>query len=73
MRTETLTYLKENANNLDLSSPMLVTQNGKARYVVQNVEDFEFQQDSLALLKLLALSDNSLKQDKIDFDDIFSD
>ena len=73
MRTETLTYLKEHANNLDLSNPMLVTQNGKARYVVQNVEDYEFQQNSLALLKVLTLSENSLKQGKISLDDAFSD
>ena len=77
MRTETLTYLKEHANNLDLTRPMLVTQNGKARYIVQNVEDYEFQQDSLALLKMLTLSGNSLKQggikNEINIDDAFAE
>lgn len=72
MRTETLTYLKENANNLELNSPLLVTQNGKARYVVQNVADYEFQQESLALLKLLTLSEQSLKRDSLSVDEAFS-
>jgi PHD/YefM family antitoxin component YafN of YafNO toxin-antitoxin module len=73
MRTETLTYLKENANNLELTSPLLVTQNGKARYVVQSVEDYEFQQDSLALLKMLTLSEKSSKQNMLTLDEAFTD
>ena len=73
MRTETLTYLKENANNLELTSPLLVTQNGKARYVVQSVEDYEFQQDSLALLKMLTLSEKSSKQNTLTLDEAFTD
>ena len=73
MRTETLTYLKENANNLELTSPLLVTQNGKARYVVQSVEDYEFQQDSLSLLKMLTLSEKSSKQNTLTLDEAFTD
>ena len=73
MRTQTLTYLKEHANNLDLTSPLLVTQNGKARYVVQSVEDYEFQQDSLALLKILNLSENSSKQNSLTIEQAFAD
>jgi PHD/YefM family antitoxin component YafN of YafNO toxin-antitoxin module len=73
MRTETLTYLKENANNLELTSPLLVTQNGKARYVVQSVEDYEFQQDSLSLLKMLTLSEKSSKQNTLTIDEAFTD
>jgi len=73
MRTETLTYLKENANNLELTSPLLVTQNGKARYVVQSVEDYEFQQDSLSLLKILTLSEKSSKQNTLTLDEAFTD
>ena len=46
MCTETLSYVKEHANHLELDSPLLIT---------QNVEDFEYQQESLGLLKLLSL------------------
>lgn len=73
MRTETLTYLKEHANNLELDSPLLVTQNGKARYVLQNADDYEFQQESLALLKLLNLSEHSAKSGTIGLDEAFSE
>ncbi len=72
MRTETLTYLKENANNLELDSPLLVTQNGKARYVIQNAEDYEFQQESLALLKLLTISNQASLEGTISLEDAFS-
>ncbi len=71
MRTETLTYLKENANNLELDSPLLVTQNGKARYVIQNAEDYEFQQESLALLKLLTISNQASLEGTISLEDAF--
>lgn len=73
MRTETLTYLKEHANSLELDSPLLVTQNGKARYVVQDAADYQFQQESLALLKLLTLSDQSAKTSTISLDEAFEE
>ncbi len=52
MRTETLSYVKEHANHLELDNPLLITQKGKARFVLQNVEDYEYLQESLSLLKL---------------------
>ncbi len=73
MRTETLTYLKEHANNLELDSPLLVTQNGKARYVIQDAADYQYQQESLALLKLLTLSDQAVKTGTISLDDAFDE
>ena len=73
MRTETVSYLKEHANHLKLDSPLLVTQKGKAKYVVQNVEDYEYQQESLALLKLLILSDKSIGEKSLKLDDVFAD
>ncbi len=73
MRTETLSYVKEHANHLKLDSPLLITQKGKARFVLQNVEDYEHQQESLALLKLLTLSDKQAKLDSISVDEAFAD
>jgi len=43
METATLTYLKENANKLSVEEPLLVTQNGKAKFVVQNHDDYQYQ------------------------------
>ncbi len=73
MRTETLSYLKEHANHLELDDPLLVTQKGKAKYVIQTVEDYEYKQESIALLKLLALSEKSLKKNALTLDEVFAD
>jgi len=68
MQTETVTYLKEHANKLDLSEPLVVTQNGQAKYVVQ---DYLHQQESIALLKLLVLSEQSGKIQTLNIDEAF--
>ena len=73
MRTETLSYIKEHANNLELDSPVMITQKGKARFILQNVEDYEYQQESLALLKLLVLSDKTSEGNDLTIDQAFSD
>jgi PHD/YefM family antitoxin component YafN of YafNO toxin-antitoxin module len=73
MRTETVSYLKEHANHLELDSPLLVTQKGQAKYVVQSVESYEYQQESLALLKLLVVSDASSKKGNLSLDEAFED
>jgi len=71
MQTETLSYLKEHANHLELDGPLLVTQKGKARFVIQNAEDYEYQQETLALLKLLVLSDKSMEKETLSLDQAF--
>jgi len=73
MRTETLSYVKEHANHLELDSPLLITQKGKARFVLQNVEDYEYQQESLALLKLLTLSEKATTKEALTIDQAFAD
>jgi PHD/YefM family antitoxin component YafN of YafNO toxin-antitoxin module len=73
MRTETLSYIKEHANHLELDSPVMITQKGKARFILQNVEDYEYQQESLALLKLLVLSDKTAEGNVLTIDQAFSD
>ena len=65
MQTETVTYLKENANNLNLDEELLVTKNGKPSFVVQSYQDYQHLQDSIALLKLLTLSAKSRSDDEI--------
>ena len=73
MHTETVTYLKENANKLDLDEPLVVTQNGKAKYVVQSFEDYEYQKESIALLKLLVLSGQFNEDQELSIDEAFED
>ncbi|PWW35345.1 prevent-host-death family protein [Idiomarina loihiensis] len=71
MKTETVTYLKENANSLELQEDLLVTKKGKPAYVVQSYADYEFQQETMALLKLLKLSEKSLSKEALSLDEAF--
>lgn len=55
-----ISYLKANAAEVldQLAArrePMVITQNGEARAVIQDVASYEETQETLALLKLLAL------------------
>jgi prevent-host-death family protein len=66
---KSISYLKSHAAELlkELSisqQPLIVTQNGEAKAVVQDILSYEKTQESLALLKILAQSSNNIKQDK---------
>ena len=74
MKTQTVSYMKEHANHLELDNPILVTQNGKPKFVIQDAKDYEEQQQTLALLKLINLSERSAKHSGLlDLDDVFDD
>jgi prevent-host-death family protein len=53
----------ESLNNTH--QPMIITQNGKAAMVIQSVTDYEQTLASLALLKLLAQSQQAVKEGKV--------
>ncbi|MFT7373775.1 MAG: hypothetical protein ACI9T9_002475 [Oleiphilaceae bacterium] len=71
VNTETVTYLKENANKLNVNEPLLVTQNGKAKYILQCFEDFQYQQESITLLKLVNLTLKSVSKKELSISDAF--
>ena len=74
MKTQTVSYMKEHANNLELDNPILVTQNGKPRYVIQDADDYQEQQQTIALLKLINLSERSASQNGLmDLENAFDD
>lgn len=59
-RTKPISYLKSHAAEIvrelsECREPMLITQNGEARLVVMDVKSYEAYEETLALLKLLAL------------------
>lgn len=65
-RVKPISYLKANAADvlLDLAErrePMVITQNGEAKAVIQDVVSFEQTQETLALLKLLALGNQDIE------------
>jgi prevent-host-death family protein len=55
-----ISYLKANAAEVlqeleENRKPMIITQNGEAKAVIQDVSSYEETQETLALLKILAL------------------
>ena len=64
---EPVTALKTRSAQLiretrDSGQPIVITQNGKATAVLQDVETYEAQRHALLLLKLLSQGDQALKR-----------
>ncbi|OAI10349.1 prevent-host-death protein [Methylomonas koyamae] len=64
-----ISYLKANAAEVIEKlktdhQPMVITQNGEAAMVIQSVADYEQTQETLALLKMLAQSQQALAEGK---------
>jgi len=62
---KSISYLKANASDVinqlqEQREPMIITQNGEARMVVQDIESYENTQQTLALLKILALGQQQI-------------
>ncbi len=74
-----ISYLKSHAAEIvkDITEnrePMLITQNGEAKLVVMDVKSYEEQEETLALLKILALGNREIEQGKFrDAEDVFSE
>jgi prevent-host-death family protein len=62
-----ISYLKSRAAEIvrditESREPMLITQNGEARLVVMDVRSYEEHEETLALLKLLAMGNHEIEQ-----------
>jgi PHD/YefM family antitoxin component YafN of YafNO toxin-antitoxin module len=52
----------------------VITQNGEAKLVVMDVKSFEEQEDTMALLKLLAMGNREIEEGKFrEAEDVFAD
>ncbi len=65
-----ISYLKSNAAEIlrglaEKDAPLIITQNGEAKAVLQNIAQYEETQETLALLKILALGNAQIEEGKI--------
>lgn len=65
-----ISYLKANAAEVLLQltekrEPLVITQNGEAKAVIQDVVSYEETQETLALLKILALGNREIEEGRI--------
>lgn len=68
-RVKPISYLKANAPAVleDLAAtrnPLVITVNGEAKAILQDIASFEETQDTLALLKILALGEREVRAGK---------
>jgi len=66
-RIKSVSYLKANAAEIldelrEQREPLIITQNGEAKAVLQDVKSYEETQETLALLKILALGEREAQQ-----------
>lgn len=74
-----ISYLKSHTAEIvktitESREPLVITQNGEAKLVVMDVKSFEEQEDTMALLKLLAMGNREIDEGKFrDAEDVFAE
>ncbi len=74
-----ISYLKSHTASIvkelsETRNPLLITQNGEAKLVVMDVKSFEEREETFALLKILALGNREIEQEKFrDVEDVFAE
>lgn len=69
-RIKPISYLKAHAAEIvrtlgDQGEPLIITQNGEAKVVIQDIDSYEQMQETLALLKVLALGNREVEEGKV--------
>jgi len=65
-----ISYLKAHAAEVvrglaERREPLVITQNGEAKVVIQDIRSYEETQETLALLKILALGNRQIEKGKV--------
>ena len=66
-----ISYLKAHAAEIvrnmgEQREPLIITQNGEAKVVMQDIESYEQTQETMALLKILALGKRQIEEGKVE-------
>lgn len=73
-----ITYLKSRAADVlkqinETHRPMIITQNGEAKAVIQDPQSYENMKNAISMLKLLSFAEEDIKNgDLLDEDEVFS-
>ncbi|MDF1536528.1 MAG: type II toxin-antitoxin system Phd/YefM family antitoxin, partial [bacterium] len=67
---KSISYLKANAAEIvrnlgEKREPLIITQNGEAKVVIQDVQSYDQNQETLALLKILALGNRQVEEGRV--------
>jgi prevent-host-death family protein len=65
-----ISYLKAHAAEIvrnlgEQGEPLIITQNGEAKAVIQDLASYEQTQETMALLKILALGTHQIEEGKV--------
>ena len=65
-----ISYLKAHAAEIvrtlgDRREPLIITQNGEAKVVIQDIDSYEETQEAVALLKILALGNRQVEAGRV--------
>ncbi len=65
-----ISYLKAHAAEIvrklgEKREPLVITQNGETKVVIQDIESYEQTQETMALLKILALGTRQIEEGKV--------
>jgi prevent-host-death family protein len=69
-RIKPISYFKANAAEVlaelnDGAEPMILTQNGEAKAIIQDIRSYEKTQETLAMLKILALGMQDIEAGRV--------
>ena len=65
-----ISYLKAHVSEVvrkigEQSEPLIITQNGEAKAILQDIQSYEQQQETMALLKILALGNQQVEKGNV--------
>jgi len=65
-----ISYLKAHAAEIirnfeENGEPLIITQNGEAKVIIQGIDTYEQTQETMALLKILALGNRQIEEGKV--------
>ena len=65
-----ISYLKAHVSEVfrqlsEQREPLIITQNGEAKAILQDIQSYEQQQETMALLKVLALGNRQIEEGNV--------